>query len=365
MTFSAAALAQLSGGNWQFSPGTALLAVGGLLLYVASRAAGDALAGTDPNRAALRAVGHCLPIAAVALLCLNPNMARPDIDETTIGRPQVAVGLLFGSSVALLTLTLGVSSYLAPIAELPATRRAWPFVLPASLIALVAGFAGHFTWLHAGAFVVLGGAVANLWAGTKSAPDESPAQPAPVHVMSGSRWAQLVLAVALTGVGAWAMARGVSQLERTHRVLGGALLASAVLSPLLTLPVLGSTARLAERGHTGSVVSTLVAMVLVNLCVVLPLVIVAHHALVFIDGLRADPTTTAPATQAAAAVLNPAVPMPIVSWRVDTVVLAVMGFAMIPWAAGRWTMSRVESIALIFAYAIYLALVTFILTRWR
>lgn len=350
-------------GNWQFSPGTALLAVGGLLLYVASRAGADALAGPDPDRPGLRALGHCLPIAVVALLCLNPAMGRPGVDHDTIGRPQIAVGLLFGSSVATLTLVLGVASYLAPLTSLSANRKAWPFVLPVALLALVAGFNGEFTWLHAGAFAVLGGAVANLWAGTRA---EGVAQDAERHAyrMTGASWAQFALSLALTVLGGWAVARGVARLEQTHRILTGVLLAGAVLAPLLTLPVISSVSRVAERGHTGSVVSTLVAMVLINLCVVLPIIIFAHYGLAtLLPLLHPSVATTVPST--APAPIRGPVPFPLICWRVDSVVLAVMGFAMIPWAAGRWAMSRFESIALIFVYAIYLALIAFVSTRWR
>src|SRR5687767_3903514 len=83
--------------------GTALIAVGGLLLYAASRAAADALAGADPRKPGWRALGHCLPVLAVALLSLYPGIARPDAEG---GRPQIAVGLVFSTSVACLSLVL-------------------------------------------------------------------------------------------------------------------------------------------------------------------------------------------------------------------------------------------------------------------
>jgi hypothetical protein len=184
------------------SPATALIALGGLALYVASRAAADALTGGDPRRAGLRALGHCLPIAAVALLCLRPSMGRPGIDEAGIGRPPVAVALAFSTSVACLTLVLGIVTYLAPLAGLPPSRKAWPFVLPAALLALVAGFNGHLTWWHAGLLALLGAAVLNLWVGAhrdarhEVFPD-APVPPSGNGPPAALRWLQLALAVAL------------------------------------------------------------------------------------------------------------------------------------------------------------------------
>ena len=354
------------------TPGTALIAAGAAMLYVASRAAADALAGADPGRPGLRGVGHCLPIAAVALMCLHPGIASPGPEG---GRPQVAVGLLFASSVACLSLVLGIVTYLAPAVTLPPTRRAWPFVLPAALLALVAGFSGTLTWTHAGMFALLGLVVMNLWVGADELepvrdpfpPSADPAGP----VRNWKTWLQLGLALALCLVGGWAAARGAAKLESSSRVFSGALVAGTVLSPLLALPVLGTTARLAERGDAGSAVATLVAMALVNLCLALPLVIVVNYAVTgAAQPTVATATATAPSPTAppegvlgALSTFGQPAPFPLVSWRIDAVVLAVLGFAMIPWAIGRWTISRLESTALIFGYAVYLAMVTFLSTR--
>jgi hypothetical protein len=57
------------------------------------------------------------------------------------GQPDIAVALTFATSVCCLSFVLGVLLYLSPMEELPATRRAWPFALPAALLALIAGSA--------------------------------------------------------------------------------------------------------------------------------------------------------------------------------------------------------------------------------
>jgi Ca2+/Na+ antiporter len=367
------------------SPGTVLLAVAAVTLYIASRAAADALAGGDPAKAGLRAVGHCLPIAVVALLCLRPSLARPGIDTAAVGRPQMALGLLFANGVACVTLLLGIVTYLAPLTAPPATRRVWPFVLPVAMLSLVAGFNGALNWMHAGMLLVLGAAVLNLWLGAggdvpMANPAEGEYHPDPGGSSGNvtraarphperpwSRSLQFALAVALSIVGGWAMTRGASQLEQSSRVMTGVVLAGTVMAPLLALPVLGTCSRLAERGQSGSAVSTLVAIVLINLCAILPVVIILHHVIAGFS--RAPESADLSATYSAMEVLfpsqAPAVTYPLISWRVDTVVLAVAGLAMIPWAVGRWTISRAESVALIFAYAVYLALVAILSRRWN
>jgi Ca2+/Na+ antiporter len=353
--------------DWEVSPGTALLALAAVTLYVASRAAADALAGGDPGRPGARAFGHCLPIAITALLCLHPLMARPGLDPAG-GRPQIAVGILFASSVACLTLVLGVVTYIAPLTVLPTSRKAWPFILPTALLALIAGFNGSLNWLHASMLALLGVAVMNLWVdrGPERAPypaDVSESEHTPRRA-SWARWLQLGLAIVLSGVGAWGAARGVAEVEQRSRILTGVLLAGTVVGPLLTLPVLGSTAAVAERGRSDSAVSTLIAIVLINLCAILPLVILAHHVL---TAFAAPPATASQAATLPTTLPERlrAVPYPMISWRVDTVVLVVIGFALIPWAIGRWTSARAESVALVFGYAIYLALNAILSTRWR
>jgi hypothetical protein len=57
---------------------------------------------------------------------------------------------------------------------------------------------------------------------------------------------------------------------------------------------------------------------------------------------------------AAVAIAPPPTPFPVVTWRVDTVILVVLGFALIPVAMGRWLPERVESGLLILAYLAYL-----------
>ena len=50
-------------------------------------------------------------------------------------------------------------------------------------------------------------------------------------------------------------------------------------------------------------------------------------------------------------------PYPLTVWRIDTVLVLVLGFALLPLALGRWSLGRTEAGGLIVAYAVYLAVV--------
>src|SRR2546423_5141083 len=129
----------------------AVMALAGVTLYAASRTAAGVLAGYGDGRTGRRAVSHWIPVAAVAVVAAG------------LGHPDISVTLTFATSVASLAFVLGVLSYLAPMEHLPPTRRAWPFVLPAALLPLIAGFSGQFTWVHALAMSLLGGALLSTW----------------------------------------------------------------------------------------------------------------------------------------------------------------------------------------------------------
>src|SRR5687768_2934781 len=184
----------------------AIFALAGVALYTASRTAAGALAGHSLARPGWRGVGHWLPIAVTALVAA----AR--------GRPEIGVTLAFATSIASLAFVLGVLNYLAPMDTPPPTRRTWPFLLPATLLPLIAGFSGHFSWVHAIAMALLGAALLSTWRdpSLRQAPGAAaPGLPFPEVVEPSERirprWvaaAELILAVCVAVVGGWAAVSG-------------------------------------------------------------------------------------------------------------------------------------------------------------
>jgi Ca2+/Na+ antiporter len=327
-----------------------LLVVAAVTLYAASRTAAGALARGLVGRPGLRAVGHWLPIAVTAVLAVQQK------------KPEIAVALAFSTSVASLSFVLGILTYVAPM-EAPATsRRAWPFVLPAALLALVAGFSGQLSGLHALAMLILGGAVYSAWReavvrgeaeAVVSAMEPAPELQPPTWVVV----AEMALAVALAGVGGWAAVAAASKAAATVPLVSTRLVAVAILTPLLALPMLQTVPPERAAAHTSSMASTLVALALLNLCLLLPLLTL--YWLVQ-SGLSHPAASVAAAkgTNLVMSVTAHATPMPfpLATWRIDAVVLTVLGLTLIPVALGRWELGRWEAIGLVAGYALYLAL---------
>jgi len=80
-----------------------------------------------------------------------------------MGQVGVAIGLVFGSSVACLSLVMGLSSCFGGLRELPANSRLWLLVLPAALLVLMMGFHGSFTMAHGMMLLVMGATFLAVW----------------------------------------------------------------------------------------------------------------------------------------------------------------------------------------------------------
>jgi hypothetical protein len=312
-----------------------------------------------------------------------------------MARPDVALGVVFATSVASLSLAAGAIVFLSPPAALPVwARRTWPMVLPTALLAFLAGFRGEFTLTHAGIFLLEGIVVAALWNDpNRESPGERdvPVAAVPRRKFSPLRTIQLLLAIALALIGGWAAVHGAavgSGATRTNytdvEVATAGLLAATILSPLLILPMLGTGVDLAHRGQAWIALSSQVGVVLLNLCLLLPLVIVEGHSHALRQGVqavrvivnpeaRANPiaparTTrpaTVPTTAQAATSDNPdeqaiatpkTVPLPLAVWRVDIVALIALGLFLLPPALGRWPLDKLQGLGLIVGYIAYLLL---------
>lgn len=315
------------------------------MLYIASRAAVDALAPGTGALAARRALGYWLPVAAVALMA---TLAR---------RPEVALGVIFASSVASLSLVIGIVSTMSEqeVITPPPGRRAGLFVLPAALLALLAGFAGHLTPVHALILLVEGIVVLGVWRERPALPEKGDgiplAHPLPPR-LNGWRMAQLALAAMLALLGAWGATGGVVAFSHQLRIFSGGVLSAGILGPALLLPTIGGGMAQATRRQGGSVLSTQVILAMLNLCLLLPTVILLWHygpgAWATLSGLWG--TTITPAD-------IPTLSYPLAVWRVDNVVLVVLGLLLLPVAGGRWSLGRWEGIGLIVGYAVYLMMV--------
>jgi len=320
-----------------------ILLVGAMVaVYIAARVAIGILGRADGTAPGRRAVAQWLPAAVAA------------VAAQILGVPDIAVGIVFGTSVAALSLVLGMTTYLAPLEQLPGDRRAWPLVLPAAIVAIIAGFSGKVTLLHAILLLVLGASFLAVWLDRPAVEQTEPGDERAKWFgdISAFGWIALAAAIVVMGLAGWVGVYGATATAQHSRVVSTGLLAATILSPLLMLPALGESGILAQRGHCGSAVTGLVGTVLLNLCALLPLLVFVNLLMHGIAHWRGSDAAYTP------------LPFPLAVWRIDAVLLLMLAFALVPVAMGRWMPERLEAILLVVVYAAYLVAHTMLAARF-
>jgi Ca2+/Na+ antiporter len=323
------------------TPGMLLLLGALVAWYVSSRACVEALAPRADAPVARRAIAYWLPIAALVLLA------------TLVGRPDLAVTTIFGTCVASLSLVLGLVSFAAGNeAPPPNLRGPWSMVAPVAIILLLAGFAGHFDWFRAAVLPLYGLVTLYVWLEQpRGAHSQARGVSTPLDFF---KLVQLALAVALAFIGAWAALNAAEVMGSVAQFFTGTFLGAALIGPALVLPIIGNATEIAHRQHHRAI-AALVLMVLLNLCFLLPVTIALALLSSALSPLMGHALPSMSAVLAALQNVEP-VPYPLATWRVDTIFLIILGFMLIPLAAGRWTIGRGEALVLVLAYAVYLAM---------
>jgi hypothetical protein len=317
--------------------GRMMLLVGAVLLYVASRAGAEALAGKEawPGR---RAVGHWIPIAAAALVAV------------AIHRGDLAISIIFATSVGCLSLVLGSICMVSPNSDAPeGCQRMWAFALPAALLTLLAGFAGELNWRHALVLLIEGGALGFAWRELSRAgiaENKAGDQSGVLRL----RWINVGICVLMSMVGGIAGVVGAVRMGRDLPAIPDVAMIVAVLGPILVLPMLTGGVGLAHSNRGWAAITSAVAVVLLNLCVLLPAVVLIWYPA---QVPRSDFLSCS--IHRVMGGLRDAGPLPFswVTWRVDNVVLVLLSFVLIPASLGRWRLGRMEGITLIALYAVY------------
>jgi len=327
--------------HWDlFGWGRWLLLIGAVLLYVASRAGVDALSGgrTSPGR---RAVGHWIPIAATGLVAV------------ALRRADLAISVVFATSVGSLSLLVGSISIISPDSDAPpAFRRLWPFALPAALLVLLVGFTGQFRWQHALVLLIEGGVLLLAWKELSVAGEAVAAVgdvdtvPAPGR---GSRRLNLALSVCLALVGAAAAVLGAERIGRDLPQISATACVVAVLGPLLVLPMLTGGAALAQKKRAWVAMTSGVGVVLLNLCLLLPMLVFLWYP---VNAVHWDPSAFLHLRLSELGGVSP-MPFAWVTWRLDSVVLVLLAFMLVPASMGRWRLQRAEGLTLIVLYGVY------------
>jgi len=350
--------------------GPSLIVLCALMLYISGRALVDALAGKGQIAPGRRAISLWLPIVIAALAAAG------------LGHFEIAIAAVFASSVAALSLVLGIVLLLqSPGTAQQPSRRIWSFVLPTALLVLLAGFHARLTIWHAAMLVAEGLSILLLGL------DRS--QPAPAAAASSSpstsivlRMVQILIALALATVGGWGVCRGILDVSRQSSFFSPGVISAVTLGMSLSFAMVVSGVTLSQSGQLWAAISTQVSVVLLNLCALLPLLIVLSYLPSdWMDHVTANPIagsaamvpTTAPAAHpattqlsdlSAVPTLHAGLPFPLAVWRIDTVLLVVLGLFLLPMALGRWTLGSVESVGLVLVYGIYLFMTVVFGGRW-
>src|ERR1700722_3582504 len=291
------------------------LTVGAVLLYVGGRVAFCALAQGSPAPGR-RAVGHWLPVAAVALAA------------ALLGQAVVAIEIIFATSVAALALIGGCIAVTETHGDEPPLwptrgRKLAAMLLPATVLAFMAGFGGQVTIVAAILLLAQGAIILFV----QFDPADQPAEP---QTASQLKFIPLLLALILCAVGGWAAAFGTIGVSAKLDFPSPLPLVTTVLCPLLVASMLPGGSTLAQRGKAWAAAATHVGLTQLNLCLLLPLLAIIWRER-----------------------QGESLYYPLSTWRVDAVVLMILAAALLPAAAGRWQLSRSDGVMFIIIYVGY------------
>jgi len=319
------------------------LIAGAVLLYAASALFAEVLSRSAPAWPGLRALGHWLAIALVVAAVLA--MKTTNFTQRT----QLAMDVIFATSIASISLALGAVVVAAPQPlEAWPWQRCWLLLLPAALLVMLAGFQGNLTVFHAVLLLIQGAMFMLVWLDPVKraplaqiiSPPYRPPLPAPLLFL---------LAMGL-GVGGAALATHYAlRLQATLPLLSSGIIVAVGLAPLLVAPLAMSGSKQSIHSHGASSAAASLAIVMLNLCLLLPAVILLWHV-----HESVLPTFHAMAATHPTAAVSPAPLLySVVHWRVDSLVLLLLAIILVPAALDRWKLAKAEGAMLIGFYLIY------------
>ncbi len=308
-----------------------LLLLGGIGLLGSVMFAARVIQFEQDSTPTRRILAHWLPIVAAVLFA------------TILGYGEMAVAMIFGTSVALLSVVSGFVVMAGPLDEVPnQPRRLWPFLPVLATLVFVLGLRGTLGIFEVTALIIQGLLLLLLWGGSR----ESSAPSATVSPMRPLQVFGLLVAMSLAAVAAWAGTRGAASLAQLDIRYPGAVIAATLLSIALALPMVSSGVLTASEGRTAIPISAQVSIVMLNFTVLLPATILLRLSIKFMTTVP----TAFPTTQITIAPFL----YPRLSWRIDAIALLILSLLLVPIAEGKFRLDRRLGGWLIFAYCVYL-----------
>jgi Ca2+/Na+ antiporter len=270
------------------------LGLGALLVYFASRMLAEPLGGAGARGAGSEgasllprpmraAVGHWVVIAALALGAI------------LAGKGDLAVGIVFSSTIATLSVGVGLlvtlrhrddpktmgatGEAIDPLIGAPA----WRMLVPAALVPLLGGFSGRLNLVHSAVLLVMGVLAVMLWRGGEAVATNARPKPAAIATRLGLGLGlvlAIVLGLALSAVGVTLVLRAVGVIMRVWEVPATGM-AAALLGPIVVLPLVALASQPAKAARGGAGPATIdplarcAGVALLNLCLLLPIVVLA------------------------------------------------------------------------------------------
>ncbi len=314
-----------------------LLLAGGALAALASVLGGiAALSQHNPLSPGRRALACWIPIAVTTTL------------TTLLGHTNIAIGVIFGTTVAALSGVAGLVALSGPVSTIPpAAARNWALLPTTTLLAFIAGLQGNLGIFEATILILQGLLLISLWTQTPHPHDPSllpQNNPRPLPL----RAAMLLPILAAASLSAWATVRGAEALALYDPRFSSQAIAATILSVALVLPMVGTGAALAAHAHAWVPLTAHVGVAYLNLCALLPLVILLPSSSHWIAGF--SPTTLTNSSQ------NPwpSVVFPRMAWRIDALAALILSLVFMTIASGRLRFDRTLATGLILAYFLYL-----------
>lgn len=295
-----------------------------------------------------RAIAHFLPIAAAAIIA------------SILHHPEIAIGVVFGSSVAVLSAVTGFVTLSGPLEHLsPSNRRVWPFLALSALLVFLLGFNGTFSPFDA-ALLLIQGVLAMLVWDDRRPREEGSAEAAPARrPVSMFGVFEVCVAVVIALIAAYAATRGAERFSQQDVRFPTSIMGATLFAVVLALPMVTTGVPAATAGRAQAAITAQIGVVFLNLNLLLPVLILLGTLNPFVRGKMAAATTTAAVEAPHAAVMV----YPRVSWRIDAVAILILSLLMMAVADRRLKLSRGVSGALVVFYLAYLILVMYT-SRW-
>ena len=209
-----------------------------------------------------------------------------------LGHPDVAIGIIFGTSVAMMSTVVGSVCSVAPVGPAPGRwRRLWGFTLAASLIAFLTGFGGVLSGLSGVVLAIEGALMLWLWHDT-AAESRAAAGTAPLYpphspqgrISLPAAWGVAIASLLLVALGAGFATEGGETFSAFRGNVPLGTLAATLFSIALVMPGMQSSRRLATAGLSWVPMTSQTGVVLINLLRFAP----AAHAVAASFGTSPD-----------------------------------------------------------------------------